>query len=168
MVPTPPVQPAAVYVNEIPIVALPVNVQGISPAAVQAPSDELPPPDALVTPVRVPPLTPPRVSTFLLAPDAIEVCLGRVNVVQVGAAAITKVTVTGSLEPSESVAVIVTVDDPAAVGVPDTVPAPAPLGVKANPAGNVPLVTAYVIDPVPPLTVGDDENAVLTVPAFGE
>jgi hypothetical protein len=80
----------------------------------------------------------------------------------------TKVTVTGSLEPSESVAVIVTVDDPAAVGVPDTVPAPAPLGVRVSPAGSDPLVTAYVIDPVPPLTVGDDENAVLTVPVFGE
>jgi hypothetical protein len=79
----------------------------------------------------------------------------------------TNVTVTGSLELAESVAMIVTVDDPAAVGVPDTVPAPAPLGVKASPAGNVPLVRAYVIDPVPPLTTGDDEKSVPTVPDFG-
>lgn len=43
-------------------------------------------------------------------------------------------------QPLASVAVMVTGDDPAVVGVPDSTPA----DVNVNPVGSVPAVTAYV------------------------
>jgi hypothetical protein len=63
--------------------------------------------------------------------------------------------------PLASVAVTVNALVAAVVGVPVTAP---PLD-KLNPAGNVPLVTAYVYGPVPPVAATVPVYAVPTVPS---
>ena len=60
-----------------------------------------------------------------------------------------------------SVAVIVKLDVPVAVGVPLMTPAL----LKLRPAGKMPVVTAYVYGLAPPLVLRDTEYALPTVPA---
>jgi hypothetical protein len=82
-----------------------------------------------------------------------------------GAATIAKVIVAVAVPAVVPLAVIVTVAVEAVVGVPDTTPVDE---LNNNPAGNVPLVTAYEIAPVKLLAVNavEAEMAEFSVPAI--
>ena len=93
---------------------------------------------------------PPLTTAGLLY--ATPTCSGvPVEKVRPGCAATTTVSVRLAVCASASVACRVREEDPAAVGVPLTVPV---AGSSVRPAGSEPAVRAQVNGPVPPLTTG--------------